>query len=511
MRAQKTTASVTVWASLAAGVLCLPACGESADTSSQSTEPALTEYARNTPQGLTNRNVPTRIEPAQHFHTAAEESAVDSHVQPADFSWRQSGPILPASPAQRLDPAEAWSEPAPNFLPQTARGAESLYPQKTPTSQPSGLPLAKTTVPDNQRFSVPPWGHDVSSADQVGEPPPPEAYSLSEQGPPAANRSGQLGGSSVLTEPLAGPVIPQAGSISQISPTELPWRNAPWEAGRSTTQPPSRAAAPVLPPAVSRRAEELTRQALDLAGRGATYSAREELIRVLEVVAESLDAAEQSTRHRRALGAAFRALDEAIDFSPRGSTLLTEIDIKTVSSGHMTPVLDDPGIDLQQISAVECSRAYYTFAQQQLTFACDGQQPASLALYGLGKLNSVLAESGNSRVENTATRAIVFHQAALAVDSGNWRAANELAVQFARSSRYEEARDWLQHATRLSDSQELWANLAVVHRYLGQNKLARQASAQSERLANRINAQPVGPVNVQWVAPQAFSGARPNQ
>ncbi len=504
------------------GGLGIAGCGDAVDPP-QSAAPRL-EYATNTPPELADADA-ANFATANHLQPAAETN-VDGHVRPADFSWRDSGPALPPSKAMPLTPAEAWQAEANLAAQNPGKPAESLYP----TEPAESLELSNrppSFAPSQQT----PWSltgpTEAPVLPQHREPPPPEAYGLSSEdltqhdpmSHPAAARSPALFGAPIDSPPQypstnSPPELPWGNNISNepqqqhpvAASTDRPWKVDSWETGQRAAYAPHAAAPAVLPVAVARRAEELTQNAFELAGRGATYSAREELIRALEIVAESLDAAEHTAEHRRALAAAFRAMDEATDFAPRGSTLLHEIDIKTVASGHLTPILQQQGAAIESISAVECSRAYYTFAQQKLAFACGSQQPASLALYGLGKLNAVLARAGEDVLGDPSTRSVVFHQAALAVDGGNWRAANELAVQLAQSSRFEEARGWLQHATQLSDSPELWSNLAAVHGYLGEERLAREASAQSERLAQRTGVS-TAPVDLQWLPPQAFRGA----
>ncbi len=496
------------------------------------------EYVRNSPKSSAPEVHESKapFAGANHLHPVPGETTLDGQVRPADFSWQNTGPELPRHGSQKLNVADAWNaDLRRSAIP--GRPAESLYPSDSssqsatygpPTQIQNGTNTANnsasvSTAGGPALFSPPPpWPRSdssdtptVSNSASIAssnsntasrEPPPPETY-----GPylnldsPEAN-TGSTGDNAAET--MTPRRYPQAGTESanpQTTQQDLPWQNSAWE-----QRPRGQQSTVQLPPAVARRTEELTQRAFDLAGRGATYSARQELIRALEVVAESLDAAEQSSQHRRALAAAFRALDEAVDFAPRGTTLLHEIDIKTVVSGHLTDVVRNAGVNLKDISAIECSRAYYTFAQEQLAFACGSQQPASLALYGLGKLNATFVESGVDRLDDAATRSIVFHQAAVSVDAGNWRAANELAVQLAASARYEEARSWLQHATQLSDAPELWSNLAVVHSHLGEERLAREATARSERLAQRLSPS-AGKYNVQWLPPAAFTGAPQGQ
>lgn len=552
MRTDMKPRTKATWAALALGIL-VSGCGESQEQ---------VAYGPPLPR---RTNVPT-LKPAAkqagepaHLHPVDADSARDQFVRPADFTWQSAGPALPMSPGAGVDANEALRRQSEQLAAEAGRPPESLYGPPTrqrPADQPvATVPRAnapKHNAPDNAdnnadgssataNKSTRPWapqGELWNAAAQRNQPPPAEAYlppkndydtpALVDGGPgkprpwgpgdtaSTTNTNDDQTAATALSPdglyPEAAPAPVQPPTFPETdSQDRLPWQATTWEPGPRAAYAPAGANAPELPAAVTRRAEELTQNAFQLAGRGALYSAREELIQALEIIAESLDAAERTDSHRRALAEAFRAMEEASDFSPRGGTLLGQLDIKTTAGGHLTPVLRDPYLDLTRISGVECSRAYYTYAQNRLTFACGTVRPASLALYGLGKIDSNLGESGNDRLGDSATRSIVCQQAALAVDSGNWRAANELAVQLARGSRFEEARGWLQHATQLSNAPELWTNLASVHGYLGEERLARQASEQSARLAQRTDTvETASGVSVQWVPPQAFQGTPPD-
>ena len=124
------------------------------------------------------------------------------------------------------------------------------------------------------------------------------------------------------------------------------------------------------------------RHAFSLAQRRANYSARLELIDALRSIAEALDLRDGDRRHTDALKRGFRALEEAGDFHQRG--LAEELDMEVLVAAHRTPVLKEH--DLTHLTPLVGLQKYLTYAQEQLTIA-GGQQPtASLALYGLGRL-----------------------------------------------------------------------------------------------------------------------------
>lgn len=273
-------------------------------------------------------------------------------------------------------------------------------------------------------------------------------------------------------------------------------------AKREPDAPPPPAVEPHVPAttgpmrAVNRRAEEAIRHAFALARRGATYSARTELIETLRMLAEALDLQAKSREHSDALKRGFRALQEAEDFQQRG--LAADLDMEVLIAAHQTPVLKHS--DLSNLTPLVALQRYYTYAQQQLIVAGGGQATASVALYGLGRLQTI----GNEEdADEVAPQAMVFHQAALMVDPMNYKAANELGVLLARFGQYGQARDMLVHSVRVRPQPESWHNLAEVHEQLGEHELARRAAYEG-KLAARHGNSVDSPVR--WVEPAALAG-----
>ena len=90
---------------------------------------------------------------------------------------------------------------------------------------------------------------------------------------------------------------------------------------------------------IARQADEKTREGMDLAGRGASFSARADFIAALRLVAQGLDNDESGTRHSKALSAALTAMKEAQDFLPAAGKTEGELDIPSIVAGHATPLL----------------------------------------------------------------------------------------------------------------------------------------------------------------------------
>jgi hypothetical protein len=256
--------------------------------------------------------------------------------------------------------------------------------------------------------------------------------------------------------------------------------------------------------AVENRATLLAQHAISMAQRGATYTARAELMDVLQFVAQSLDAQERTKRHTRSLAAALLALEEGAQFHVARGRLGVTPDVESLVAAHRTTVLKDR--DLEHLTALDAIQHYYTFAQEQLAVAAGGQRAASLALYSLGKLQAVAPESALGDSALHTPQGMVFFQAAMITDPYNHLAANELGVLLAKYEQWEDARRVLLHSVRVCPTAEAWHNLAVVHDRLGEQVLARQARVEHQQIVQGM-AQPktfVGP-QVQWLSPMEFA------
>ena len=326
----------------------------------------------------------------------------------------------------------------------------------------------------------------------------------------------------VATPRIAPPQIaaPSNSIPSNAAPRNVLPRIAAPPIASPRHAPPAAAAAPaLLPPlaprsseieAVARQAERQVRRGYDLAARGAIYSARSQFIQALRTIAQALDAQAAGRRHTDALAAGLAALEEAEDFVPRGSNVDADLDVGLLIRGHRTPVMK--GAAGGTLTALTAQQKYYTFAQQQLSLAAGHEEAGSMALFGLGKAYGTLAAERSPQTIAPEAKAMVFHQAALAVDAGNYLAANELAVFEARYGRFESARALLQHCVTLAPQAAIWKNLARVHRQLGETQLAasaeeRAAEAQRRETAQAAapNANAAAPGEIQWLDAKTFA------
>ncbi len=231
---------------------------------------------------------------------------------------------------------------------------------------------------------------------------------------------------------------------------------------------------------VSRRADVYVRKGYELAGRGALYSARAQFVLALRTIADALDAQSGSDHHGAALDAGLTALRESDDFRSPAAAIGSRRPLAVIVSSHHTPILKYLPAHGSAPGRVAAMQRYYTYAQQQLAVAGGRERTASRALYGLGKTSLAMQHARDPAIIAGGPRAIVFHQAALLVDSRNYMAANELGVMLAHCGQYQAARQTLRHAAANSNDASVWKNLSRIHEYLGERSLAMQARRQVE-------------------------------
>ncbi len=354
-------------------------------------------------------------------------------------------------------------------------------------------------------------------------PPSDEVGSQSEfQLPDESSVSSRVGGSDPA--PAGGSTsVPVDSPRSEPAPAEL--RAGPPTDRAAAPRAWSPVAVPIAPPApagavlvkahdvtfdvITRRVGTLSRRAEDLASRGAYFAARAEMIKALRIITQALDAQLGVRTHSEALGHAMRTLQEASDFSPRGSRLESELNLAQVVSGHRTTVLKDE--HLERLTPLSAQQRYLEYSQEQFALAGGNLPAASYALYGLARIYTVMDHAKLETQTLCLPTALTLHQAALLVDAANVKAANELGVLLARFGQWEDARRVLQHALSLRHEPEIWHNIAVVHQRLGEAELAQQAYQQYELMAAR---QPgdhrLGRADsVQWVDSKTFSQVAP--
>jgi tetratricopeptide (TPR) repeat protein len=318
------------------------------------------------------------------------------------------------------------------------------------------------------------------------------APKIQDPGPILADEGEALVSERLIARPLVD-AEPAQGDTALAPPESMPLRSSlPWaQAGPRSAEMA----------AVASQAEARVQHGIQLAGRGAHYSARAEFIAALQLIAQANDAEQKTRIYSTGLTAGVIALRESADFVRQHSSL-PDFNLERIVARHKTPILKQA--DSSKVTALAAAQAYYTFAREQLTAAAGQEHAGSMALYGLGKI--AMANANKSQQLEFTAQAMSFYQAALMSDANNYRAANELGVLLAQNGRLLQARDLLIRSVTLSSQPAAWQNLAAVHTRLGEENLAQRARHQVERLEQGKNPQLPA---VEWVDAATFANSAP--
>lgn len=222
------------------------------------------------------------------------------------------------------------------------------------------------------------------------------------------------------------------------------------------------------------------RTAFTLGRHGALYAARTRFIGVLRKVASAKDAELQTDEHSVALAAGLRALEEAVQFVPRGEAIEADLDVAAIAASHGTPLLKDQD-NVRWTPPNEAVARYHRYAQHKIAAAVAGNEAGSMALHGLGKTYSRLADLDEAPLAQRTS--LTMYRAAVETHPGNYLAANELGVSLAKVGHYDAARETLERAIASGGGSTIHRNLAVVQQKLGQPHLAAATSTRADQLA----------------------------
>jgi polysaccharide export outer membrane protein len=254
---------------------------------------------------------------------------------------------------------------------------------------------------------------------------------------------------------------------------------------------------------------QLTKEGVNLATKGATYSARGKFLTALQLIADALDARHNTQFHSRALSAGATALREADDFGHADSSPSGDSDPASLAVSHVTPILKQSRP--LTITRLQALQLYYSYATTQFAAAVGGIPEASNAIYYLGRLQPFLGGSVDRNAVLGEPKALALEQAALSVDPRNFRAANELGVILARCGQLEPARKALLYSASIERHPEIFQNLAHVYRELGDRTDAQSMltlAAEERRLESGRSRSGVPPL-VYLVDHKTFAGETP--
>ena len=247
-----------------------------------------------------------------------------------------------------------------------------------------------------------------------------------------------------------------------------------------------------------------------LARRSATEAAGQEFLSALRVLAEANDMAIGGSIHVGALRSGLLAMKEAADFKVEDPQRQIVMNVANIIDGHETQVI--AANEASAMTASNAIRRYLEYAGHQLG-TCGGKNVvAAEALYCLGKMRTISAQSNPDPESKELHEAIIFHHAAITADPGNHRSANELGVLLARSGQLVAAETYLKNSLKLKQTPHGWSNLAKVHQRKGtqqDQQLANLAMTEYHNTMHRQTPGVAGPI--QMVGPQEFIARSPAQ
>ena len=243
-----------------------------------------------------------------------------------------------------------------------------------------------------------------------------------------------------------------------------------------------------------RQADLRTRKGVALAQRGLRLSARAEFIQAMRLIADAMDAARNCHVYRQSLARGLTALEESRDLVESGSRIEANRTLAETIAGHETRIVIEP--DADAFTFADARRAYLDYAQEQLAAAVSGEPTGSMALYGLGRAEESDTDAGI---------AMTLYIAALAVDSRNFLASNELGVHFARVGDYPAARRHLIASWEDGRQAMTLRNLVTVHKKLGENQLATDAARLFASMSKTSTTMGATKPSVRWTDPATFA------
>ena len=162
--------------------------------------------------------------------------------------------------------------------------------------------------------------------------------------------------------------------------------------------------------------------------------------------------------------------------------------------------------DAEIILPHEAVALYHKFAQERLAQASLDEQAGSMALYGLGRVNTRLAERSDEDVQLTRN-AMTMYCAALDACPNNNLAANELGVLLCRTGHAAEAAGNFTRAIDVAPTATAYHNLAIAQQKLNLPADAAANEMESQRLAaiERATGAASRRAGIEWVTPEELA------
>jgi len=159
-----------------------------------------------------------------------------------------------------------------------------------------------------------------------------------------------------------------------------------------------------------------------LSRRGAAFTARQEFLAAMQVIATSNDRASGDNQYSQALKMAMLTMREAEDFSVSNPEQQIHMDVASVVEAHRSQVLSPA--QAAHLSPVQAMNRYFAHAQNQLDMAGGRNVVSAEVFYCMGKLHTFLNRNQKVLGPYETAQSVVYHQAALLSDNQHHRSAN---------------------------------------------------------------------------------------
>ncbi len=301
----------------------------------------------------------------------------------------------------------------------------------------------------------------------------------------------------------AADVSDQVGSMQPAGRT--PNVSQPGQYLARSNDPVAPASLPALGNADAQKAVHHIEYGKTLSRRGAAFTARQEFLAAMQVIAAANDRVSGSNHHSKALQMAMLTIKEAGDFSVANSEQQIQMDVPAVVEIHRSEVLT---VDqAAYLSPVQAMNRYFAKAQEYLDLAGGRNVVSAEVFYCMGKLHSLLNRNQKVISPYETAKSVLYHQVALLSDNQHHRSANELGVLLARNGRLEQSKLLFERSLMSKPTVRTWQNLAETHRRLGEIEFANQAVAEVQILASGQSSA-VQP-NIQWKPVEQFNADAP--
>ena len=234
--------------------------------------------------------------------------------------------------------------------------------------------------------------------------------------------------------------------------------------------------------------------------RGATHSARAEVLVGLRKLFRIMDLHRGATHSETCFEAALTAMREESDFH----NLQMNRSVSSIVAMHTTPALKNR--PLESVTTELACQHYRAYARFQMAQAADGHLYAADLLYALGKTLEKDAELNSDRAQQLRSQAVICYQTAIQLRPNQHHASNQLGYALIHLDRIEEAYDALRSSIEAKPNAPAWTNLAEIYRRRGAETEANYAVQQAMALGG---GQPSEKLDITQVDPAVFAKFSP--